>query len=291
MAQKLAFINNKGGSGKTTTVVNLAGAIHRLYPEKKILIFDMDAQGNAGRAFGIDVQQDVDDEKTTYQILSGMITPEEAVIKNVANNQNIDLIPANSDLNFLERDAIEYISSYLINSKITTKDFNFNKFYFDQLEDKIDNIDQQYDFIFFDTPPELKSVTSSVLSVANTVMIPFEADAFSLDGVRNIIDRIGQIKESFNPNLKIGGFIVNKYQGQTKVQPQFVRALATYANVTKIPFMKHKIPSSIHIQETNGDQPATLLVKDIKNFNKDNKAIKSYFDLAQELIQRNIINI
>ena len=283
MALKISFVNNKGGSGKTTTVVNIAGVINRLYPKKKLLIIDVDAQGNASRAFNIDNETEINKELTTYQIFLQNLNPKDAIIHNVGGNKNIDLIPASMELNFLEFDEINIFTK---NNGISNK-LDLKEFYFNNLNHKLDEIDKLYDYIFFDTPPELKSVTSSVLSISNSVIIPYEPDAFSVDGVRNIVDRIQDIQQNFNPQLTINGFLATKYRERTVIQREFVKVINSYAKALEFPVINTKIPHSIRYPNSNGIKPATLMVKNIDN--ERNKAVKAYFDLVDELTEKKIL--
>lgn len=288
MSNKISFVNNKGGSGKTTTVVNVAGVIHQLYPSQKILIVDVDAQGNASRAFGLDNEKDVDNDYTMYQVFLENLNPKKAVIKNVGDNQNIDLIPSSLDLNFLEFDEIK-----MINQNHTFRNtFDFTEFYFDNLKHKFDELDKLYDFILFDTPPELKSVTSSVLAISNSVIIPYEPDAFSIDGVRNMVERIQEIQEQFNPDLKIAGFLTTKYNQRSVPDREYVDVIHTYAKALDFPIINTKIPYSVRYRHANGYMPVTLMIKNLQSiYNDRNKAIKAYFDLVNELIKQKVITI
>ena len=307
MAQKIAFINNKGGSAKTTTCVNLAGCVHVKKPESKILIVEGDGQGNATRSFNIDPNSDKI-TNSIYDVFMGDVAAEDAIYENVY--KNIDLLPANSNMNFIEFDKMkqfedEYtdnvigIIRYLVNqnidlSAVTDEQLGSiipnidspTKDYFNMLEDKIENLDKKYDYIFFDTPPELKAVTSSIIAITDKVVIPYEPDPYSIDGVKNILDRVSVIQKQYNPDLKIGGLLATKYKKNTKLHADVTLAITEFANMSNIPFFSTKIPNTIRFASSTAYRglPATLS-------NHANALIDTYFQLLDEMISKNVITL
>lgn len=308
MAQKLAFVNNKGGSAKTTTTVNLAGAIHKRRPSSKILIVEGDAQGNAIRSFGIDPNNSEVIVNSIYDVFMGDITPEEAIYKKIYDG--IDILPANNNMNFIEFDKMDqfeddyregmlsvirelYKQDVAINALNDTQLLEAmpnvpspTKNYFNMLDGKFDNLDKEYDYIFFDTPPELKAVTSSIIAISDTVVIPYEPDVYSLDGVKNILDRISVIENDYNPDLKIGGLLATKFKKNTKVHSDVILGVVSFANSKGIPFFSVKIPNTIRFASATAYHgvPATLS-------KKSNELIDTYFDLLDEMVQRNVIDL
>lgn len=328
MAQKLAFVNNKGGSAKTTTAVNLAGAIHVRYPEKKILIFEVDGQGNATRSFGKNPNKYNPSAENVYL---GTAPAEKAVVTGIV--PNIDLIPGNNDLNFLEFDKMQEAEDELpkstektvntlkddlkkkiiaasklsksellnlidssfskekVDSLVKKEQFFPSKNYFNMLKDQITDIDKKYDFIIFDTPPELKAVTSSVLAVADKVIIPYEPDSYSVDGIQNIIKRIRTIQKDYNNNLEIGGLLATKYRNNVNVHRDTVLLVTDFANKIGIPFFSTRIPHTVSFINaiTLYSKPATLSYDRASAQKK--KFIKYYFDLLDEMIQKGVITV
>ncbi|KRL07908.1 ParA family protein [Liquorilactobacillus hordei] len=308
MAQKIAFINNKGGSTKTTTCVNLAGCVHTRKPESKILIVESDGQGNATRSFGIDPNDESKIKTSIYDVFMDYSSPEEAILKDVY--KNIDLIPANSNMNFLEFDKMkQFEDDFGLNNikairELTSRDIDVTKTsdqqllavvaavasptkdYFNMLETKMNNIDKEYDYIFFDTPPEIKAVTSSIIAIADKVVIPYEPDAYSIDGVRNILDRVRVIKEQYNSKLEIGGLLAAKYRKTTKLHADVTLAITEYANRNNIPFFSTKIPNTIRFASATAYRglPATLS-------NKTNELIDTYYSLLDEMIEKGTITL
>jgi len=308
MAQKLAFVNNKGGSAKTTTTVNLAGAIHRRKPNSKILIVEGDAQGNATRSFGIDPNDNELIKNTIYDVFMGDITAEEAIYKDIYDG--IDVLPANNNMNFIEfdkmdqfeddyRDGMLAVIRALFEQNVDVSSLDDEqllkampnvpsptKNYFNMLDGKFDNLDKEYDFILFDTPPELKAVTSSIIAIADRVIIPYEPDVYSLDGVKNILDRISVIETDYNPDLEIGGLLATKYKKNTKVHSDVILGIMGFANSKHIPFFTVMIPNTIRFASATAYHgvPATLS-------KKKNELIDTYYDLLDEMIDKKVIDL
>lgn len=302
MAKKLAFINNKGGSAKTTSAVNIAGAYASKYPDRKVLIVETDGQGNATRSFNMKAKSY---EYSMYDVFMGNSKPEEVVINAF---QNIDIIPANGDMNFVEFDLMSTYevsnnrNMYSLMMKLgerRMKNMSFEEFhefatdnidrnltdnYFNMLDDKFDKLDREYDLIIFDTPPEVKAITSSVLSITDEVIIPFEPDTYSIDGVINILGRIEAIKENYNPQLEIAGILAVKVQNRTNLHVEVRNRMMKYCLRREIYYFDSEIPSSIRFASSTSFNglPATITMK-------ENKFVQAYYDLLEEMIEKDII--
>lgn len=302
MATKIAFINNKGGSAKTTTLVNIAGAICNRFPEKKVCIIEGDAQGNASASFKVSA---VKLENTVYDVFMGNCSAKEAVVQAF---QNIDIIPANTDMNFLEFDVMERfdkqqsrtvyeIIKTLNEKKVNVGELTFEQFskinlvkssptntYFNMLDGKLGEIDKEYDIILFDTPPELKAVTSSILALTDKAIIPFEPDIYAIDGIKNILHRIRSIQKEYNPKLEVAGILATKVQKRTKLHTDIRNSVMRYCMTNKIRYFMTEIPSSIRFATATAYSglPATIV-------NPKNEFTQSYYDLLDELIEENII--
>lgn len=300
MAKKIAFINNKGGSAKTTTAVNIAGAYAMKYPERKILIVESDGQGNATRSFNLKAKQY---EKTMYDVFMGNNTPEECVVNAY---QNIDIIPANNDMNFVEFDEMSRYEENIHESIYETikrlgskniEDISYPDFkelvsseglitdnYFDMLNGKLDSIDKLYDLIVFDTPPEIKAITSSILAVTDEVVIPFEPDTYSIDGVVNILSRIKTIQKQINPKLSIAGVLAVKVKNNTILHNDIINRMMKYCMRTGLNYFQTEIPNSIRFASSTSYKglPATIT-------QSDNPFVQSYYNLLSELEENDIL--
>lgn len=301
MAVKIAVVNNKGGSAKTTTAVNLAGAYSRRFPEKRVLIVEADGQGNATRSFDLKAGS-YDD--SMYDVFMGNKSPKECIINAFAN---IDLIPANADMNYLEFDAMSRYENDTnarlfkllknLNKDYDMDEMTFEQFkkyaattndltdtYFDMLNGKFDSLEKEYDMIIFDTPPEVKAITSSILAIADQTIIPFEPDTYSIDGILNILSRIDTIKEQYNKDLNITGLLAVKVKKRTVLHTDVINSVMKYCMKHDIPYFGTEIPSSIRFASSTSYKglPATIALK-------DNSFVQAYYDLLDELISKNIL--
>lgn len=302
MAVKLAVVNNKGGSTKTTTVVNLAGALSLKKPDAKICLMEGDAQGNASTSFRIESKKI---DNSIYDVFMGNQKPEDIVVNAF---QNIDIIPANNDMNYLEFDEmtrfeqstnenmfkllkqldsenVDFGSLDFEDFKRLTKKFGSpTENYFNMLSGKLEVLDKQYDYIFFDTPPELKAVTSSILAVSDYVLIPFEPELYAMDGLENILSRINSIKNEYNPKLKVAGLLATKVKGNTKLHAEVTKGVMMFCMKSKINYFQTEISNSIRFADSNAFHgvPATI-AKPKNDFSL------MYYALLDEMIDAKVL--
>lgn len=273
MADKIAVVNNKGGSTKTTTTVNLAGAYAVTHPSKKVLIVDGDGQGNAGLSFGKNfTNTDEVQHNTTYDILMGNAEAKDCIVNAYAN---IDIIPANEEMNYLEYDLMALYEEGGATGSITRR-------YFNMLEDKFDELDKEYDLIIFDTPPEIKSITSSVLSIVDSVIIPYEPDAFAAKGVISMTKRIFEIKNKYNKDLEIAGIMAVKVESRTKTHNEIMNNVMKWAMRNQIYYFQAEMPKSVKFSEsvTYRGLPAAIHGRSSRTMSK---FVEVYYSLLEEL--------
>lgn len=302
MAKKIAITNNKGGTGKTTTVVNLSGVISMNERNAKILIVEGDGQGNSSASFKINPNKV---EKTMYDVFMGTERAEDCIINAY---QNIDIIPSNNDMNFLEfdemsrmedkvkRDTFKTINE-LIKRNIDLSKIEYSQFedivdsisapttpYFNLLDGKLDKLDEMYDYIIFDTPPELKAVTSSILAIADSVIIPFEPELYAIDGLKNILSRIFSIQDEYNENLQIAGVLATKVRNKTMLHNEVIRGIIKMCMHENINYFQTEISHSIRFADLNAYHgvPATI-AKPKNDFSK------LYYSLFDELRSKKFI--
>ena len=176
MGKIIAVANQKGGVGKTTTTINLAASLAEL--NKKVLVIDVDPQGNTTSGFGVDKNNQ---EYTIYELLLDDCSVNETIIQNVV--PNLDLIPSNVNLAAAE---IELIG-------IERKEYI--------LRDALDFIRDDYDFVFLDCPPSLSVLTVNAMTASDTVLVPIQCEYYALEGLSQLIHTINLVRERLNPGL------------------------------------------------------------------------------------------
>ena len=193
------MINQKGGVGKTTTVINLATAL--AFQKKKILVIDLDPQGNATTGFGL---QKNDETKTIYDVLNGNSSFENTIKDTKIDN--LKIVSSNVDLSGLEIEtASENRRAFLLKDKI---------------ENFINSSKNDFSYIFIDCPPSLSLLTIMSLVVANSLIVPLQAEFFALEGLTQLMKTIDRIKIKLNPELKIRGVLLTMYDRRNKLSAQ-----------------------------------------------------------------------
>lgn len=225
MAKIVSFSNQKGGVGKTTSCVNIGAQIANK-GNKKVLIIDMDPQGNATSGLGISKSKV---KKTIYDVIIGRASIEEAIIKTKFKNlsvisSNIDLAGAELELHELD-DGTDFTKS------------------------AIESIKNDYDYIFIDCPPSLGMLTVKALSVSDGVVIPMQCEFYSLEGMSQLLNTLKKIRQLYNPNLQLVGILLTMYNGRLTLTSQVVAELKKYyaEKLFKVP-----ISRTVRISEAPG---------------------------------------
>ena len=204
MGKAIAIFNQKGGVGKTTTNINLAAC--RAIKGKKILILDIDPQGNTTSGVGIS-KKDLD--ITTHEILvEDTYHPEEAIIS--TGIENLDIMPASVQLAGAEVELIELAGREK------------------RLKRAIDILKPKYDYIFIDCPPSLGILTINSLTAVDSVLIPIQCEFYALEGVSQLMSTIDIVRRNMNPDLKIEGVILSMFDGRTNLSIQVVEEVKKY---------------------------------------------------------------
>ena len=203
MAKVVSFSNQKGGVGKTTSCVNIAAQIAN--KGKKVLLIDMDPQGNATSGLGL-VKSKI--KKTIYDLIIGRCDIKDAIIK--TEFKNLSAVTANIDLAGAELELYEL-----------EEDKNFTKLALDSIKD-------DFDYIFIDCPPSLGMLTVKALSVSDGVVIPMQCEFYSLEGMSQLFNTVKRIREVFNPDLQIVGILLTMYNARLTLTTQVVDELRKY---------------------------------------------------------------
>ncbi len=252
----ISVINQKGGVGKTTTAINLATALAK--KGKKILVIDLDPQGNATTGLG---KSNNDEEKSIYNVLIGKTKVENAIQKSAV--AGLDLIGSNVNLSGLEVEtANDANRAFLLREILTNKDkLHFNK----------------YENIFIDCPPSLSLLTVMSLVSANELLIPLQTEFFALEGITQLVKTIDRIKVNLNPTLNIRGVLLTMFDKRNKLSSQ-VDSEARKHFKDKV--YKTVVPRNVRLSEAPSHGMPCLI------YDKNCSGSKSYLNLADEFIKQ-----
>jgi len=253
MTRILAVTNQKGGVGKTTTTVNLAAGLAQA--GKRVLMVDLDPQGNATMGSGIDKRSL---SASVYQVLLGLCTAQAARQRSEAGG--FDIIPANRDLAGAEVELVALEHREM------------------RLKSALTPIVAEYDFILLDCPPSLNMLTVNGLAVADAVIIPMQCEYYALEGLSDLVNTIKKVRHHLNPGLEIEGLLRTMFDPRSTLAQQVSAQLQSHFG-TKV--YRTVIPRNVRLAEAPSyGAPAV-------NFDRSCKGSQAYFALADEVITRN----
>jgi len=253
MGKIIAVANQKGGVGKTTTVINLAASLAAL--DKKVLVVDADPQANASSGLSINVR---DLKKTIYECIINGVDPKDTVVS--TEIPNLWILPSHIDLVGAEIEMLRFKDREKI------------------LKGLLETIKDQYDYILIDCSPSLGIITVNSLTAANAVIIPVQCEYFALEGIAKLLNTIKIIKSKLNPDLEIEGFLLTMYDSRLRLANQVYEEVKKhFGNMVFTTVIQRNIRLS---EAPSYGQPVLL-------YDPESKGSYHHFQLAKELIEKN----
>mgnify|MGYP002580338626 CR=1 FL=1 len=253
MSEIMAIANQKGGVGKTTTTINLSAALAE--QGKKVLIIDMDPQGNTSSGLGIDKDEL---ETTVYQLMIGDNSFDECVQKDVF--ENLDVLAANVNLAGIEIETMDM------------EDRNYI------LRDIISEVEDKYDFIIIDCPPSLGLLNTNALTAADSILIPVQCEYYALEGVTQLLITIRLVQRTSNRNLKIEGILLTMFDIRTRLSVEVSQDVRqTFGKLV----YQNSIPRNVKLSE------APSRGMSIFEYDPKSTGAKAYAGLTEEVLKRN----
>ncbi len=252
MSKTITIANQKGGVGKTTTTVNLASALAAT--KRRVLLIDMDPQGNATMGSGVDKNEL---SASVCDVLLGEVGIEDAIIS--VPEVGYDVLPANADLTAAEVQLMNKIGREK------------------QLDLSLDKIRSNYDYILIDCPPSLNMLTVNSLVAANGVVIPMQCEYYALEGLSSLLDTIEQIRVNVNPGIKIEGLLRTMYDPRNNLSNDVSSELVEHFGDR---VYRTVIPRNVSLAE------APSYGQPILQYNKSSRGCMAYLALAGEVLRR-----
>ena len=253
MGKAIAIFNQKGGVGKTTTNINLAACL--ALKNKRILILDIDPQGNTTSGMGI-IKKGL--KRTAYELLIyDEIQPKEAILS--TGLKNLDIIPASVQLAGAEIELVQLERREK------------------RLKNAIDKIKDEYDYIFIDCPPSLGLLTINSLTAVDSVLIPIQCEFYALEGVSQLMSTIELVKKNLNRNLEIQGVILSMFDGRTNLSIQVVEEVKKYFRDKVYATV---IPRNVRLAE------APSYGMPITQYDPKSRGALAYMEFAEEFLEQ-----
>ena len=253
----ISIINQKGGVGKTTTVINLAAGLS--IKGKKILVIDLDPQGNATTGLGLSNTENTD--STIYNVLNGNKKMSEVIQK--TNFEGLDLVTSNVDLSGLE---------------VETAGDNRRAFKLkDELASIFNSSKASYDYILVDCPPSLSLLTIMALVASDSLVVPLQTEFFALEGITQLMKTIERIKMNLNPNLEIRGILLTMFDKRNKLSSEVEKEAREYFDKKVYSSI---VPRNVRLSEAPSHGVPVLI------YDKTCPGSKAYFNFTDEFLNQ-----
>lgn len=253
LGKTIAIANQKGGVGKTTTAVNLAASLGEL--GKRVLLVDIDPQGNATSGLGVNKRAS---EQTTYELMTGDAAFDQVVVHSAF--KNVDLLPSSIQLAGAEIELVEMADRQ------------------NRLKKTIAEGKERYDYLLIDSPPSLGLITLNGLVAADTILIPIQCEYYALEGLSQLMNTVRQVKRLYNPLLEVEGVVLTMYDSRLNLTVQVVEEVKRYFGAK---VYATAVPRNVRLSEAPSfGQPALY-------YDRGSRGAKSYLELAEELLRRN----
>ncbi|MCX8128978.1 MAG: AAA family ATPase [Clostridia bacterium] len=250
MAKVIAIANQKGGVGKTTTAVNLSSCL--AYKGKKVLVIDIDPQGNTTSGLGVDKKAV---EKSIYDVLINDVEVESTLINTAIDN--LKLCSSNIQLAGAEVELVSVISRE------------------NRMKMALSDIKKEYDFVIIDCPPSLGLLTVNSLTAADTILVPIQCEYYALEGLSQLMNTVKLVQKHLNPSLDVEGVVLTMFDARTNLSLQVVEEVKKYFR-NKV--YRTIIPRNVRLSEAPSFGLPIIL------YDPKSKGAECYLELAQEVI-------